>query len=199
MAGNGTASTKNVLMAKPLSVVGGVFVAPAGTTLPTDASTALADDFQTVGYITSDAVTRTVDRSIENIYAWGGYQIAASLTEASTTVSFSCAEYLNAQAQELLYGASNVTVTPAVAGDNGSPRKMTIVGKMNELPPEVVLVIDLKGDGITGRIVYPHFKVTELEDVQLSESEPTVVPITGMALADGTTGANFYEYLEGGE
>lgn len=196
MANNGSASVKNVVMAKPLSVVGGVFVAPSGTTLPTDATTALPEDYKTVGYITSDAVTRTVDRSVDNIYAWGGYLISATLTESSCSVSFQCAEYLNEQAQKLLYGEDNVTVTAAA---NGAARKMEISGKVNELPPECVVVIDVRGEDSVGRIVYPHFKVTELEDVQLSESEPTVVPITGMALTDGTTGEAFHEYWEGGE
>lgn len=200
MAGNGSASAKNVVLAKPLSVVGGVFVAPAGTSLPTDASTALASTYKTLGYITSDAVTRTVDRSVDNVYAWGGYLIAATLNEASCTVSFNCAEYLNEQAQALLYGEDNVTVTAAVTTEGSeAPRKMTISGKINDLPTECVLVIDVRGEDSVGRIIYPHFKVTELEDVQLAETEPTVVPIKGVAITDGTTGEAFIEYWEGGE
>lgn len=194
MANNGNASSKNVVLAKPLSVVGGVFVAPAGTALPSDASTELGEAFKTLGFITSDAVTRTVDRSVEKVYAWGGYLIASTLNEVSCEVSFNCAEYLNEQAQKLLYGSSNVSVT-----DDAGTRKMTITGKLTELPEEVVLVIDVKGQGAQGRIIYPHFLVTELEDVQLAETEPTVVPVKGVAITDGTLGAEFIEYWEGGE
>lgn len=178
---------KKVVLAKPLSVVGGVFVAEQGafasvTSVPESAP----DGAETLGFITSDAVTRTVDKSVENIYAWGGYLIAVALSEVSTEVSFNCAEYLNAPAQRLLYGTSNVTVDEQTG-------TMHISGKMSELPEHVSVMVLVKAENAEGCIIYDDFQCTELEDVQLMESEPTVVPVTGVAYANAA-GESFREY-----
>lgn len=190
MADNGVSTNKNVVLAKPLSVVGGVFVGPTSS-VPTDADTELPSTFKTVGFLTTDAVTRTIDREIENIYAWGGYLLAASVSESSCSVEFQCAEYLNEEAQRLLYGTDNVTVSGT--GTEDDPKTMTIHGKIGELPNHSCVVIEVRSENAVGRIVYPDFQVTEYEDVALTETEPTVVPVKGLAFVD-STGAAFHEY-----
>lgn len=190
MADNGMSTNKNVVLAKPLSVVGGVFVGPT-TEVPTDGTTALPESFKTVGFLTTDAVTRTIEREIENIYAWGGYLLAASVSESSCSVEFQCAEYLNDEAQALLYGRDNVVVTGS--GTKDDPKVMTISGKIGELPEHSCVVIEVRAENATGRIVYPDFQVTEYEDVALTETEPTVVPVKGLAFVDDS-GAAFHEY-----
>ncbi len=44
---------KNVSVGKPLAT-GAIFVAPIGTTAPTDAKTALNEAFKCVGYVSED-------------------------------------------------------------------------------------------------------------------------------------------------
>lgn len=51
-------NAQNVSVAKP-KVGGAVFVAPVGTDLPTDATTALNAAYQNVGYISEDGVVNT--------------------------------------------------------------------------------------------------------------------------------------------
>lgn len=188
---------KKVVLSKPLSVVGGVFVAPQGAFADVKAvPEAAPEGAETLGFITSDAVTRTVDKSVENIYAWGGYLIAVALSEVSTEVSFNCAEYLNAPAQRLLYGTNNVTVvegTPGTEETPATPDTMSISGKLSELPEHVSVMILVKSETAHGCIIYDDFQCTELEDVQLMESEPTVVPIKGVAFANDN-GESFREY-----
>ena len=61
----------NVTTGKP-KVAGAVFVAPTGTTLPTDATTALGTAFKELGYVSEDGVTNNNSPESENVKAWGG-------------------------------------------------------------------------------------------------------------------------------
>ena len=63
------ASTANVTAGKP-AVAGAIYYAPLGTTLPTDATTALAAGYTSLGYISDAGVTLSQSPSTENIKAW---------------------------------------------------------------------------------------------------------------------------------
>ena len=60
-----------VTAAKP-RVAGVVYRAPKGTTLPTDATTALADTFKSLGYLSEDGFTNNYEISSEDIREMGG-------------------------------------------------------------------------------------------------------------------------------
>jgi hypothetical protein len=51
-------------------VTGAVYVAPSGTALPTDATTALPVAHEDVGFIHEDGVTETQDTDTNDIIAW---------------------------------------------------------------------------------------------------------------------------------
>lgn len=59
----------NVSTGKP-KVGGAVFTAITGSTLPTDATTALDAAFKSLGYCSEDGVTNSSGISTENIKAW---------------------------------------------------------------------------------------------------------------------------------
>ena len=62
------ADVKNVTAAKP-KVGGAVYSAPLGTTLPTDATTALNVAFKALGYISEDGLKNKNSPSSENVKA----------------------------------------------------------------------------------------------------------------------------------
>src|SRR5690606_2517875 len=72
-----------------VAITGGVYRAPLGTTLPTDADGALNAAFVNLGYIGEDGVTEAHEDSVENIVAWQNAQVVrAARTESLATISF---------------------------------------------------------------------------------------------------------------
>ena len=180
----------NAVVAKPLKVVGGIYVFAKGVALPTDATSTISAAGKPLGYITDDGVTRSIDRDTSQIFAWGGQLLATTRKSAAGTVQFTAAEYLNPDAQGLYYGAANVSFTPATSS---SGSVLTISGDLSAIPPHVGIVIDVLTDSATGRIVYPDWQASSIDDVVLKDDELTALNLTGDIFPDAT-GKSFYEY-----
>src|SRR5690606_36431229 len=101
-------SIANVMQGKPL-VTGGVWRAPLGTELPTDADTPLGAEFAAAGYIGEDGLTETAERSTDKVKAWGGDTIAVVQSDYSVTYGFTFAEALGEEALKATYGEGNVS------------------------------------------------------------------------------------------
>ena len=104
MAGTAT----NVTAGKPRTN-GAVFAAAPGSTLPTDAVTALDNAFKDLGFLSEDGVTRSRSLSSSNIKEWGGKVVLITEEEDITTIKFKMIEYLNTEVQKVVNGDANVT------------------------------------------------------------------------------------------
>lgn len=182
----------NVVVGKPLAT-GGVLWAPAGTTLPTDETTALAAGFKAVGYIADDGVTKTENRDSDTIQAWGGDTIAAIQKSYGVDWKFKLAELLNSEGQKAIYGASNVTATAATVSAGA---KLTVKGT-SAVPPHGVWVFEIT-DGVKKiRIVVPDAQVSDVGDVTFKDDEIAANDITLTSFPD-STGGYFYQYSNDG-
>lgn len=159
-------------------VDGGIYFAPAGTTLPTDATTALASAFQNLGYISEDGVTIQETRSSENIKEWNGDVVDTLTTEHNVAIKAKFLESVKPEVLKVIYGDDNVVET------NGA---ITVKVNSEELD-EYVFVIDtaVKGDRKQRR-VFPRGKLTELGDIVLKAGEATAydATITAFVGSDG--------------
>lgn len=175
----------NVAAGKP-AVGGALSVAPAGTTLPTDATTALAGAFTNLGYISSDGVTKTITRETEEIKAWGGDTVHTPLTSFGEAFQLKLIEYLNPDVRKVAYGDDNVTGTLA----NGITTTIKAVDLV-----EKVYALDMIVNGAIERIVIPRGKVTAVGDTVYVDNDVAGYDITITALPD-STGNYSYEYTK---
>lgn len=91
-------------------VSGAVFVAPKGTTLPTDATSTLGGSFSLLGFTSDAGVTISETANKNDLRAWEGRTIVASpVTEYTENVSFTPIQ-CNADVAKLTWGADAVTV-----------------------------------------------------------------------------------------
>lgn len=176
-----------VTTGKP-KVVGGVWVAPKGTTLPTDATAQLPAGYVCLGYVSEDGLSNNNELTVDAIKAWGGNIVYRSLTEMNDEFSLTLIETLNADVLEAVYGTENVSV----AGDGSAT-----VNIVAEDPEEKVWVFELtlRGDRAR-RIVIPDGAVTAREEISYNDSDPIGYGITVSAYPD-ENGKTHIEYTEG--
>lgn len=170
-----------VTVGKP-KIGGGIYCAPAGTALPTDAATALAEAFVCLGYASEDGVTNAREND-EEIKAWGGDLVLRTMTD---TFTFTLIEAMNPDVLKMAYGADNVSGTLAAG--------ITIAAN-DAMQEECVLVFDMIFQGgVMKRIVVPKAQVTEVGEIAYTDGDAVGYETTVQANVDGS-GNTHYEYI----
>lgn len=176
-----------VTAAKP-RLTGVVYRAPYGTTLPTDADTALASTFKSLGYLSEDGFTNSYDTSSEVIREMGGSAVLTVQTEFTDTFTFTLISALDAEVQKAVYGDANVTGTLAAG------MAVTVAGAE---PEESVWVLEtIMRDGVLKRIVIPDGKVTSIGEIAYRRNEAVGYELTLTALFDETAQFNHKEFTK---
>lgn len=176
---------ENVSTAKP-KIGGAIASAPLGTTLPTDATSALPAAFKSLGYISEDGLVNTNTPDSDTIKAWGGDTVASVQTEKEDTFQYTLIEATNIDVLKEVYGSGNVS------GDLETG--ITIQANAKDLEEHVLAVdVVLKG-GILKRIVIPNGKVSELGDINYTDEDAIGYETTLTAVPD-SAGNTHYEYI----
>jgi hypothetical protein len=181
-------NTRNVSAAQP-KVGGGVYWAPLGTALPTDASTALVAGYTPLGYVSDAGITPSRDTSIDKPKAWGGDTVAALQTDESLSYEWTLIEAFSGDVRKFVHGAANVTITAAVSGTG---EKLAILDKGGK-PANCVLVFDMKYGAKVRRVVLPVADNVVSAEAPYSDSDLSGFTITTEALKD-TSGVRMYEF-----
>ena len=176
----------NVIAGKP-AIGGAIWRAAAGTTLPTDATTALDAAFKALGYCSEDGLTNSNSPETTDIKAWGGDTVLNIQEEKTDTFQFTLIEVLNEEVLKAVYGSANVTGTLATG--------ITIEANADE-QEEAVWAIDMVMNSNTvKRVVIPHGKISEIGDISYTDSDAVGYEVTVTALPD-TSGNTHYEYIK---
>lgn len=166
-------------------VDGGIYFAPAGTTLPTDASTALASAFKNLGYVSEDGVTNSLSKETTEIKEWGGDVVDTVLNGQTDTFQFTLIESLDVDTLKAIYGNDNVTEASGA---------ITITVNASEAPSGVYVIDMAQKGGKLKRIVIPNGKVSELGDIVYKADEAVGYDVTVSAALDAS-GNTHYEYI----
>lgn len=158
----------NVYAAEP-SASGAAFVAPLGTTLPTSVDSPLGGAFVPLGYVGEDGITETSERTTDEKKDMGGRVVKVLQTEYNHSFTFVLLESLNADVLKTIYGADNVTVTPA----NSVHGTQVKVRKTSKKLPHASWVFDTMDSelGAKYRNVVGDGQVISVGDVVMASSD----------------------------
>lgn len=176
----------NVSVGKP-KIGGAIYVAPAGTTLPTDTTTTLAAAFKSLGYCSEDGLTNSNETESSDIKAWGGDVVLSQMSSKKDSFKVTLIESLNEDVLKTVFGASNVTGTLST----GATVKFNSAAAVAMVwVAEIVMT-----NGAAKRIVIPAGTITELGDVVYKDDEAIGYEIT-IACAPDASGNTHYEYIK---
>ena len=180
-------TVKNVSAGKP-KVAGAVYRAPLGTTLPTDATTALVSAFADMGYISEDGIVNSNSPETEKIKAWGGQIVLVVSTEKPDTIKLTFLESLNANVLKTVYGDTKVTV-------DDTNHTITVAAGAAALEDNGYAIdISMRG-GALKRTVIPRGELSELGDIVYKDDEAVGYEVTLECMPD-SSGNTHYEYIK---
>lgn len=175
----------NVAVGKP-AITGGLWVAPAGTTLPTDATTTLGAAFTCLGYVSEDGMANSMEADTVEIKAWGGDTVYSGTNGKTVTWAGTLIEILNTDVLKTVFGSANVTGTLSTG--------ITLTVN-NTDPEENVVVVETILRGALRRVVLPKAKVTAVGTITYADSDVVGYETTFTCMPD-SYGNMQYEYTE---
>lgn len=179
------ATVNKTRVGAPAKATGGIYIAPIGTALPTDAEAELDSGFKITGLIGEDGLSEEPERSTEPVNAWGGHLARVLQTEYSHTVTFTYIERTKTTLEEV-FGAENVTVSE----ESGTKTAITKNGKTL---PNLSRVADMKDGNTKIRLVYPNSQITSISGTQYAHNSLIQYEVE-MACYPDENGAYGYEY-----
>jgi hypothetical protein len=152
-----------------VGVTGKVYVGPLGTALPDDVTTPLNAAFESVGFISEDALTEALSITTERLRAWQRpVGIRSLTTEVEWTFEFGMLE-TSPLVLDLYYGGAETTVDTGVATTG-------ILAWPTSTQRAMVIEIE-DGDVIT-RYAIPVVEIGDREEVNHTNTEGTIWGVT---------------------
>ena len=148
----------------------GIWMAPVGTAAPTDATTALAVDWSTLGYLSEDGVTLSQSTNSEDIYPWQGRSpVRTMITERNLSMEFSMFEF-NEQNLQLYFGMEQAK--------QGSADSWSL-NVVSNAPSQIYsFVIDVADLDVKVRYYIPRGSLSDAGDLEITDAGVMALPVT---------------------
>ena len=177
----------NVSTGKP-KIGGAIFVAPKGTTLPTDAVSALDDAFKCLGYASEEGLTNENTAETGEIKAWGGDVVATTQTAKPDRFKTTLIETLNVHVLKTVYGDENVS---------GTLEEGITVRANSKTQPPLVWIFELILNDALKRVVIPEGSVKEVAEINYKDDNVTGYQTTiNAAPSTAIEGDTHREYIK---
>ena len=169
----------NIAIVRP--VVDGAAWCAASTAATPSSATAALDGFSSLGWLTEDGISMSVNKETTDLKGFGGDTALTIQTSHDVEFKFKPMEWNEVVAKEM-FGDANVIEGAA---------KVTING--GDLPTRKY-VFDMRGRGNQLiRVVVPNCKVTAIGELPFKHDEPMAAELTLKAFPDAT-GNKVYIY-----
>lgn len=165
---------------------GALYVAPKGTTVPTDATTALANAYKALGYTAKDGFKMKIDRETVSWDTWESDDTVEIDTKHTVTTTVTPMETFAEDVAKLMFGSSNVVVA------SGAVTKITVDGDSLD---ECVLVVEMRlRNGKKCRVVLPRWKITSQGELTFNRQDPITSELQGKGLPDSSGGKAYIHF-----
>jgi hypothetical protein len=148
----------------------GIWMAPVGTSAPTDATTALAAEWSTLGYLSEDGVTLSQSTNSEDIYPWQGRSpVRTMITERNLSMEFSMFEF-NEQNLQLYFGMEQAS--------QGTDDSWSL-NVVSNAPAQIYsFVIDVADLDVKVRYYIPRGSLSDAGDLEITDAGVMALPVT---------------------
>lgn len=176
--------SNNVSFGKP-KATGAVYVAPAGTALPTDATTELPEAFVNLGYVSEDGLVESIETDTTDVTAWGGDTVLSGQSSFAATYTVNLLE-TSVESMKLLYGEANVTES------SGALKSVKVTAETLK-KHVVVFEVALTG-GRVERIILPSAQIVDRSgEISYTDGEAIIYPAAFKAYpVDGTYATKYF-------
>jgi hypothetical protein len=155
---------------------GSVYIAPKGTTAPTDLDTAWAAGWVDLGYLSDDGVEMSYSTETEDINAWQSLSpVRKVLTGVDMTLAFTAIE-LKTSTVTLYFPSATMTDV------SGTVHKLSIPAAPD--PDERAIGLEWVDGDIKNRLIIARGEVTDREAITLARSGAVGLGMTVSAYAD---------------
>lgn len=185
-------SSKLIGAGTPISVTGGVLVAPLGTALPAGIADAPNAAFKPLGYVSEDGIESKGERKIEMIKDWNADIIANLQSEHSVRFGLTLYAVWDQDVLREVFGNVAATAPNTTQGNVYTVKETGAV-----LQPRS-WIFDMKNDSKKLRIVLPNAKISQVTERKFVAKELAGFTITVEAFKD-QDGVKAYRYLDDGQ
>ena len=159
-----------------------VYVAPVGSTAPTDTTTALDAAFEAIGLLSEDGSAEGREEETADHYAWGGILVRTTRSKHKRTLKVTALEDT-----PVVFDLANPGSTAITLGSGETTRTV----KAPTSNPKALVLETVDGDVTTRRYV-PNCEAFVTGEIEQSESSPTMVELTFHVYPDAD-GVLFYD------